>query len=75
MGNSTFDNVLADQLGDVCSVLCQLDKIHDRYYNMGSQLVRSPFWHHLAISTPITDASVIMEPLEPPKYFIQSSTG
>ena len=75
MGNSNFDVALADQLGDVCSILCQLDKIHDRYHNMGSPLVRSPFWNCLALSSIPSDPDFIMEPIEPPNNFVESSVG
>ena len=75
MGNSSFDLALADQLGDVCSLLCQLDKVYDRYHNMGSPLVRSPFWNYLAISETNSGADIVMEPIEPPNNFIESSVG
>ena len=75
MGNSSFDFALADQLGDVCSLLCQLDKVHDRYHNMGSPLVRSPFCNYLAISTEPLQAESVMDPIEPPNNFVESSVG
>jgi hypothetical protein len=42
---------------------------------MGSHLVRSPYWNYLAISTKPDDVNFVMDSLEPPNNFIQSSTG
>ena len=67
--------VLADHLGDLCQILLQLDRVHNRYHNMGSIMVRSPFWNYLAINTPVESECLIMTPIDPPNDYIESSVG
>ena len=73
--NPSFDAVLADKLGDLCSVLLQLDKIYDRYANCGELMVRMPYWTFTSVYENVSNELLLMDPINPPNDYIQSSLG
>jgi hypothetical protein len=75
LNNVTFDDCLADNLSSMCVILCQLDKAYSRYINIGSPMVRSPFWHFMGLYSTVAFDNVVMTPLAAPNNFLESSVG